>query len=136
MIANIGTVRELLKTLIPSYTLGLISNFTGNLEEVCSELGIRDSFKVIVDSSVVGVSKPDTGIFRIALDRLGEKGVNCLMVGDSYDRDIVPAKSLGCATVLLLQRTWKEPESTKAADYRVRSIAELPAVLQKINSER
>ena len=116
---TIGRARMLLGELEPRYRLGLVSNNTGNLPIVCREFALEDLFSSIVDSALVGVRKPDPAIFRIALDELKVPAVAAAVVGDSYERDIVPAKSLGCRTVWLKGKSWSEPPSSEAADITV-----------------
>jgi FMN phosphatase YigB (HAD superfamily) len=126
-------VKVILAELSKNYSLGLVSNFYGNLENVCRELDILRYFATLVDSTLVGFSKPEPQIFSMALEILGVKPEECLMVGDSYDRDIVPAKSIGCVTVWLHGRSWKEPQTIEKADYCINSLAQLPSLMRKIN---
>jgi HAD superfamily hydrolase (TIGR01509 family) len=122
----------ILAALKGEYRLGLVSNFNGNLATVCKELGIFEYFSTIIDSTIVGVSKPDPQIYRIALGQLGVAAKDCAMVGDSYERDIVPAKLLGCMTIWLHGRSWKEPETTDMADFCIHSLLELPTLIGDI----
>ncbi len=118
----VARAARLLETLQPHYSLGVVSNFYGNLRVVCKELGIERYFSAIVDSAAIGVRKPDPGIFRAALEPLGVGPADCTMVGDSYDRDIAPAKLLGCATIWLRGRSWTAPASTEAADHIITTL--------------
>jgi putative hydrolase of the HAD superfamily len=55
---------------------------------------------VILDSHVVGVAKPDPGIFRLALDALGvPAGRDVLHVGDSLRYDVTGALAAGLQPV-------------------------------------
>jgi putative hydrolase of the HAD superfamily len=55
---------------------------------------------VILDSAVVGVAKPDPGIFRLALDALGvPAGRDVLHVGDSLRFDVTGALAAGLQPV-------------------------------------
>ena len=55
---------------------------------------------VILDSAVVGVAKPDPGIFRLALDALGvPAGRDVLYVGDSLRYDVTGALAAGLQPV-------------------------------------
>jgi putative hydrolase of the HAD superfamily len=55
---------------------------------------------IIVDSTVVGVAKPDPGIFRLALDALGVPGgPDVLHVGDSLRYDVTGALAAGLQPV-------------------------------------
>ncbi len=55
----------------------------------------------LVVSEEVGVSKPDPTLFRVALERLGCKPEDSVMVGDSWERDVLGAQPLGIACVWL-----------------------------------
>ncbi|HJV33099.1 MAG TPA: HAD family hydrolase, partial [Patescibacteria group bacterium] len=65
---TIGRARELLALLARQYRLGVVSNFTGNLEIVCREFHLEKLFAAFIDSAVVGVRKPDPAIFALALE--------------------------------------------------------------------
>lgn len=123
-----GTIRQmrpLLWKLSAMCPLALVSNFYGNLRAVCEDLGISSFFSTFVDSADVGVRKPDPEIFAIALRTLRVEAKDAVVVGDSYDRDIVPGHALGCQTVWLHGRSWKEPAETGAADHTIRVLNDL-----------
>ena len=115
----------LLKQLGKKYQLGVVSNFYGNLEFILGELKIKDLFAVIIDSASVGIEKPDPEIFRFAAGKLGVVPEEILVVGDSYDRDIQPAKAIGCSTMWLDGKSWKKPDETSSADYIIKSLYEV-----------
>lgn len=125
----IGKARKVLDVLQPSYTMGVVSNFYGNLDVVCKEFELDRYFKATIDSVVVGVRKPDPKIFSLALDALGVAPKDVVVVGDSYDRDIVPAKLLGCSTIWLKGKSWITPPSTEAADHTVMRFEEIKTIL-------
>jgi putative hydrolase of the HAD superfamily len=116
---TIGRARMLLGELEQRYKLGLVSNNTGNLPIVCREFALEDLFSAVIDSALVGVRKPDPAIFALALDLLKVPAAEAAVVGDSYDRDIVPGKALGCRTVWLKGKSWSEPPQTEAADVTI-----------------
>jgi len=80
--------------------VGIVSNSDGRLERRLGEIGIRDHFDFVIDSAVVGVSKPDPGIFRMALGRAGLGAADVVYVGDYYEVDVVGARAAGMAPVL------------------------------------
>jgi putative hydrolase of the HAD superfamily len=121
--------RELLKTLSEQYTLGIISNFYGNLKHVCKEFELNNYLTFFIDSEIVGIRKPDTGIYKLAVNSMHTNPEEVVMIGDSYERDIVPAKSIGCKTVWLKGRSWREEaEDNSKADYIINSIREIPCL--------
>jgi len=80
--------------------VGIVSNSDGRLEQRLGEIGIADRFDFVIDSAVVGVSKPDPRIFRLALDRAGLAGSDAVYVGDYYEVDVVGSRAAGMAPVL------------------------------------
>jgi len=80
--------------------VGIVSNSDGRLERRLGEIGIRDHFDFVIDSAVVGVSKPDPEIFRMALGRAGLGAADVVYVGDYYEVDVVGARAAGMAPVL------------------------------------
>jgi putative hydrolase of the HAD superfamily len=90
--------RPVLERLAARYRLGVVSNFTGNLEPCLAELGLRDLFAAVLDSGVVGITKPDERIFMLALGGVGARAEEAWMVGDNLEADIRPAHQLGLRT--------------------------------------
>ena len=56
---------------------------------------VREYIHDLVISQEVGIAKPDPGIFRYALDRLGMKPEEVIMIGDSPSSDIRGANNAG-----------------------------------------
>ena len=77
----------------------LVTNFYGNMHTVLQEFSLSHLFKDVIESSVVGVRKPDPQIFRLGVAALGLQPQETLMIGDSPDKDILPAQSIGCQTI-------------------------------------
>ena len=59
-----------------------VSNATTNLGPDINGSGIADCFDVVVNSSEVGVMKPDPGIYLLAAERVGVEPSACLFVDD------------------------------------------------------
>lgn len=135
VISNITDIKPILKSLKLSSKIGLVSNFYGNVKAVCKSLEIDSYFDVIVDSTELKISKPDPKIFDVAIEMLKSTPERTVVIGDSYDRDIVPAKKLGCKTVWLKGKSWKNEENNEAADVIISSLFELKKFLGKSYSK-
>ena len=98
--------REVLLQLKSQCPLVLVSNFYGNLSVVLREFGLDGLFEAVVESAVVGVRKPDPRIFLLGAEALGLPPSKVTAVGDSLDKDIIPAKQTGCYTVWLQGEGW------------------------------
>lgn len=136
VLGNIKTIEEILKRLRQNYILGVVSNFYGNLSLVLDNLKIKELFDIFIDSTLVGIKKPDPQIFQIALNRIGIYSSDTVVIGDSYDRDIQPAKILGCTTIWLDGKSWTKPKDTSDADYRINSIKEVENILLNITQKK
>jgi|SRR5579863_1399215 len=100
---RIGTgVRESLERLrAAGFELAVVSNSEGTIEQMLAEIDLRELFATVIDSSVVGFTKPDPRIFQLALDRLGVHPAEALMVGDSPSADIEGARAVGIRAALI-----------------------------------
>ena len=56
---------------------------------------VRDCIRDLVISQEAGISKPDPGIFRYALEKLGMEAHEVIMIGDSPTSDIRGANNAG-----------------------------------------
>ncbi len=118
----------LLRRLRPRYRLGIISNNYGNLDAICRQTGLSDFIKVMVDSALVGVCKPDARIFYTAMDALEVPPAASVMVGDSLARDVRGARNVGMRAVWLAgSRTTRPPADPGCAV--ISRLAQLPEVL-------
>ncbi len=77
----------------------LVSNATVWLDEDLELLGLRDLADDVVNSSLVGVAKPDRRIYEIAAERAGVPTDRCLFV-DDREENTTAAAELGMTTVL------------------------------------
>ena len=100
--------REVLLRLKEQYPMVLVSNFYGNIQTVLGEFGLDGVFSQIIESAVVGVRKPDPRIFSLGVEALGLKPDAVVVVGDSIDKDIVPARQAGCHTVWFRGEGWTD----------------------------
>ncbi len=125
--AALAESRATLERLAGRFKLGVVSNFYGNMDRILTDAGIAPLLATIVDSTVVGVCKPDPGIFVLALARLEVSPAQALFVGDSLGQDIIPARAAGLRTAHLV----RAPEGLDAspADLRVRTLPELESLL-------
>ncbi len=115
--AETARSREVLLRLKARYPMVLVSNFYGNVGVVLREFGLDGIFQSIVESAVVGVRKPDPRIFTLGVEALGLKPEEVTVVGDSIDKDIIPAKKAGCQTVWFKGEGWTdEPVDESQAD--------------------
>ena len=95
----------------------LVSNFYGNVNAVLRQFGLDGCFSEVIESAVVGVRKPDPEIWRMGVKALRVSDPSkVLVIGDSYDKDIIPAHEIGCDTLWFMGEGWTPviPDGIKA----------------------
>jgi putative hydrolase of the HAD superfamily len=109
--------------------IGVVSNASGQIEQVLRLSGICQTgpgagveVRVVVDSHVVGVAKPDPRIFDFALEHFaGLERSRIAYVGDSVSTDIASAGAAGLHPILI------DPyDDHDGADFeRIRAVTDL-----------
>jgi putative hydrolase of the HAD superfamily len=96
-----GVRESLLRLRAAGLKLAVVSNSEGTIEQMLVEIDLRNLFETVLDSSVVGFTKPDPRIYQLALDRLGVTAADAIMVGDSPSADVDGAHAVGIRAALI-----------------------------------
>ena len=126
---NLTENRKWLETLRDTYQLAVISNNFGNTHGWCDEYGLSHLLEVIIDSTVLGIAKPDTRIFEAALSELGVMPSQAIYVGDSYAADMVGGKNAGMWTAWLVGEQMKPCPDPSLVDVQLSHLHELTSFL-------
>jgi 2-haloacid dehalogenase len=122
-----------LRQLHGRFRLAIVSNVDDDLFAATRpQLGVE--FAQIITAQQAGAYKPSLKIFELALRRIGVPAHRVLHVGQSLYHDVVPAQSLGLATVWVNRPSARAGVgAVKAAeahpDLQVGSLVELAAKL-------
>jgi putative hydrolase of the HAD superfamily len=116
VIALLEKTRPILKELASKYPLVLVSNFYGNMEAVLKDFRLDTYFEAVIESAVVGIRKPDPKLFLLGVEALHLNPESVVVIGDSYEKDIFPAASLGCRTIWLRGAGWETEIPDGVAD--------------------
>src|SRR4029453_4359385 len=93
--------------------VGVISNSNGTVRHTLEAHGLAAPIDFIIDSSEVGVEKPDPRIFGLAPARAG----GAAYVGALYSVDVLGARAAGLAAVLIAPRGyWGARDCPRARD--------------------
>jgi 2-haloacid dehalogenase len=124
---SVNAVRELQSR----FRLAIVSNMDDDLFAATQpQLGVK--FDEVITAQQARAYKPSLKIFELALSRVGVPAHRILHVGQSLYHDVLPAQSLGLATVWVNRPSARTGVgAVKAADGRpdlqVASLAELAA---------
>lgn len=91
-----------------------------------TRVGLLNYFDLIVAADITGTKKPDPAHFLFALEMLGIKPGETLVVGDNIKRDIVPARKLGLRTAYASYGDWRtEGETDQCFDFRLDKFSDM-----------
>ena len=125
--------QQWLATLRNQYQIGVISNNFGNTRGWCDEYNLSPLLDIVVDSTIVGISKPEAGIFHAALTALSTVPEEAIYVGDTYSDDVVGAKGVGMWTAWLVGAEEKECPDASIVDFQLTKLQDLKAFLESEN---
>jgi HAD superfamily hydrolase (TIGR01549 family) len=84
--------------------------------DILPATGIVDMWDDVITAAEAGYAKPEAPIFRLALERAGVPASRAIMIGDSYERDVLGARAAGIPRAILVDR------------HRVRTIDDVPVI--------
>lgn len=122
-----GTI-ELLDYLRPRYRMHILSNGFREVQyKKIENSGLKPYFDKIILSEDAGINKPHPDMFTYALKNTNSRRNQTVMIGDSWDADIVGAHKSRIAQI------WFNPTGAPGVDFQpthtVRSLAEIRAIL-------
>ncbi len=112
--------------------LGLLTNGPPDIQLTkVDSSGLSGHFHGVVMSGEVGLGKPDPAVFALVLDKLGVAPDRAVMVGDSWERDIVGGTRAGMHAVWI--SGGRTVPDDRVAGLVVESVAELtPELLEAV----
>ena len=128
---TISGIRPLLERISHTYTLVLVTNFYGNIRSVLQSYELLPYFKAIVESATAGVRKPDPAIWQKGVEATGCEPAQTIAIGDSFEKDILPASECGCHTIWYKGEEWKTtPHDETIPDFIIHNLAEMEGILR------
>ena len=90
------------------------------------EFKLSGLFLDVIESSVVGLRKPDPQIFTLGVKALGLLPCEVAVIGDSISKDMQPARQAGCKTIWYCGEQWTEEEIPDGmADFTILDLNDL-----------
>ena len=124
---------ELLQALKDKYELYIVSNGNASVQDRrLKSAGIIPYFKDIFISERVGFNKPSAEFFEACFERIpGFEKDKAVIVGDRLSSDILGGINAGVKTCWFNPRG-DAPDPDIPADYEIKHLGELPALLESI----
>jgi 2-haloacid dehalogenase len=129
---------EALHKLLGRFRLAIISNVDDDLFAT-TRPKLEVEFSQVITAQQARAYKPSLKIFELALSRVGVPAHRVLHVGQSVYHDVVPAQSLGLATVWVNRPSARSGVgavkiSQAVPDLEIRSLAELDKASEQSRS--
>jgi HAD superfamily hydrolase (TIGR01549 family) len=106
---------ELMRALRSHAPVAIVTNNTVvEQTEKLATFGLAPFVDHLVTSEEVGAAKPEPAIFEDALARLGVGAADAVMIGDSWENDVVGATNLGIRAVWLNRHGIECPDASLA----------------------
>ncbi|MFH0865830.1 MAG: HAD family hydrolase [Bacteroidota bacterium] len=123
----IQNIEEALKILSEKYILCIASNagFSDSslMAEALKKIGADKYFHHFFTSKDLGYKKPDKLFFTAITEKIKIEPAHCIMIGDSYEKDICGAKAVGMITIFFNEK--KIVADFPDADFTITSMKEL-----------
>jgi len=114
---------------IDSIHIGIISDIDTDFQKFQFDaFGINPLFDSITTSEEVQSYKPGKYIFNVALKKADCRGTESIMIGDSYEKDIIGGKNMGMTTIWINKFSGDDADMDKA-DFVVKDLKEISPIL-------
>jgi len=134
-----GMAEALRRLAAAGHRLALVADSRPHTpENVLRQHGLYELFETLAVSEVAGASKPDPGLFRLALDALGIADADygsVVMVGNNLERDVAGANRLGLISVFFHCNDRRRTQPLTADEvprYTVTSAGELGDLIARL----
>jgi FMN phosphatase YigB (HAD superfamily) len=94
-------VADEIRELASTYTLAIAGQYGREILDLLESEGLINLFANRFTQDDYSLTKPDPRYFEEIAGRSGANLLECVMVGDRVDKDVIPAKQLGMKTVLV-----------------------------------
>lgn len=114
--------------------VGVISNYAhaGVLRDAFARLGLAEHLDALVVSADVGYLKPHPALFQAALDALGVRAEDAVMVGDDLECDVVGARKAGLKAIWVPYPRVSPAPWRPEADAVAERLADVPGLLPRL----
>lgn len=125
-------VHKTLETLKSSgYKLVVVSDFGPGLEKILEILDLKKYFEAFYISTLQGVSKAHSELYKVVLSDLKLSPSKTLMIGDNHEMDVLMASKLEIPTVWLNREKKELPSSYMETTPVITTLAELPELVNQ-----
>ncbi len=109
---------DVLSYLSDRYKLHIITNGFGEVQHLkLKNSNIDHFFQTVTTSEEVGVKKPNPLVFKHALQKANVQSLQSIMIGDTFEADILGAEAVGMKTLFYNYRNEIPPHNYKIINH-------------------
>jgi putative hydrolase of the HAD superfamily len=123
-------LQQLQKDFIGCLASNAVDSDAGLMGFALSRAKLRQYFQYLFTSRKLEYKKSDPEFYHEILRKLQLKPEDCIAVGNDYEKDIVPAKSIGMRTIWFSTHPGGMP--APYADYSITAMEQLVPVIEKL----
>jgi putative hydrolase of the HAD superfamily len=125
-------IEDALKNLYTNYFICIASNAGYSdsvmMRKALERVGVDKYFHYFFTSKDLGYEKPEKRFFQKIADEINLFPFECVMIGNSYEKDIIGAKATGMKTILFNEK--KFAGDYIDADEVIDSMKKLPLIIK------
>lgn len=127
---NVILSEEIVKKLSEKYNLYIYTNyFKESQQKRIEKIGYSKYFREIFSADIYG-SKPFKSSFEKVLKKINATPDECIMIGDTKNKDILAANNIGMKSILYDYDGMRDKKDIKLENYiAIKNIAELLEIL-------
>ncbi|HSJ59380.1 MAG TPA: HAD family hydrolase [Anaerolineae bacterium] len=133
-------IEEALPALHGTYKLAMATNAQDSGTELVRaalrRVGLETCFDFVLTARDLGAGKPDPRFFAALVAHLGCRADEVVMVGDDYETDVAGAREAGLGAIWFNEPGAPCPRERPLHDAEVSNMADLPDVLERLQSGR
>ncbi len=124
---------ELITSLHQNYKIGIVTNnHDREAEDKLAFTGFDKYITAVTTSQETGAAKPTARIFRIAMEKLGVTADETVMIGNSWNWDILGAHELGIRCIWLNNYNKQCPDTSAVIE--IKSLEDTEHILNLIKN--
>jgi HAD superfamily hydrolase (TIGR01509 family) len=122
-----GAAKALRRLATAGLPVAVVSNNDGRLRQQLAAADLLNLVATVVDSAIIGTSKPAPGIFAYAAAELGVQLEDCIMIGDDPYFDIRASLNAGVGQALLI-----DPGGHRPGDWPTEAFPDLAGAVNHV----
>ena len=134
-----GGLGEAVSSISSEFEVGIAGQYGREVLDALDDASLTRYFAHLYTQDDFAITKPDPRYLEQIARACGHEPMNCIMVGDRIDKDVIPAKQVGMGTILIrvgLHRNQKPRIPSEIPDMELDTIEGLATAVKELAYRR